>query len=191
MVRPPRRHRWAPAPKGQCQWLFTPPYLIFPQGSLPRRGGLARHKKAYLSMSVATARRPRYERCSSAAISLLLHFPFPFVCWLTTTDLHSGRASKVSYILSASIRFGMRTNVGVSRRHKLGHGKPQFQCPGCDRSFHRSDLLARHQQKQCVYHVSSCPLRSCLLTPIPVITRTTEHPSPNPSNRARILHPQQ
>ncbi|KAK4240204.1 hypothetical protein C8A03DRAFT_31679 [Achaetomium macrosporum] len=33
------------------------------------------------------------------------------------------------------------------RRHQLGHGEPQFQCPGCERAFHRPDLLARHQQK--------------------------------------------
>ncbi|TLD28182.1 hypothetical protein PspLS_03232 [Pyricularia sp. CBS 133598] len=35
------------------------------------------------------------------------------------------------------------------RRHQLGHGTPQFPClvPGCDRAFHRADLLARHQQK--------------------------------------------
>ncbi|AEO64534.1 uncharacterized protein THITE_47417 [Thermothielavioides terrestris NRRL 8126] len=33
------------------------------------------------------------------------------------------------------------------RRHQLGHGTPQFQCPGCDKAFHRPDLLARHQQK--------------------------------------------
>ncbi|KAK4164480.1 hypothetical protein QBC43DRAFT_288730 [Cladorrhinum sp. PSN259] len=33
------------------------------------------------------------------------------------------------------------------RRHQLGHGTPQFQCPGCDRAFHRQDLLTRHQQK--------------------------------------------
>ncbi|KAL2022000.1 hypothetical protein VTK56DRAFT_6240 [Thermocarpiscus australiensis] len=33
------------------------------------------------------------------------------------------------------------------RRHQLGHGAPQFQCLSCDRAFHRSDLLARHQQK--------------------------------------------
>ncbi|KAK3294996.1 uncharacterized protein B0H64DRAFT_325455 [Chaetomium fimeti] len=33
------------------------------------------------------------------------------------------------------------------RRHQLGHGEPQFQCPGCERAFHRADLLARHQQK--------------------------------------------
>ncbi|KAI6379420.1 hypothetical protein MCOR25_002004 [Pyricularia grisea] len=35
------------------------------------------------------------------------------------------------------------------RRHQLGHGTPQFPClvPGCDRAFHRADLLVRHQQK--------------------------------------------
>ncbi|KAL2149160.1 hypothetical protein VTH82DRAFT_8508 [Thermothelomyces myriococcoides] len=33
------------------------------------------------------------------------------------------------------------------RRHQLGHKEPQFQCPGCERAFHRADLLARHQQK--------------------------------------------
>ncbi|KAH6617280.1 hypothetical protein F5144DRAFT_498755 [Chaetomium tenue] len=33
------------------------------------------------------------------------------------------------------------------RRHQLGHGEPQFQCPGCDRAFHRADLLVRHQEK--------------------------------------------
>ncbi|KAL2256463.1 hypothetical protein VTK26DRAFT_1628 [Humicola hyalothermophila] len=36
------------------------------------------------------------------------------------------------------------------RRHQLSHGKAQFQCPSCDRAFHRADLLARHQQKQYV-----------------------------------------
>ncbi|EAQ84660.1 hypothetical protein CHGG_08674 [Chaetomium globosum CBS 148.51] len=33
------------------------------------------------------------------------------------------------------------------RRHQLGHGEPRFQCPGCDRAFHRADLLVRHQEK--------------------------------------------
>ncbi|KAK4100047.1 hypothetical protein N658DRAFT_516938 [Parathielavia hyrcaniae] len=33
------------------------------------------------------------------------------------------------------------------RRHQLGHGEPRFQCSGCDKSFHRADLLVRHQQK--------------------------------------------
>ncbi|KAK3994636.1 hypothetical protein QBC44DRAFT_236024 [Cladorrhinum sp. PSN332] len=33
------------------------------------------------------------------------------------------------------------------RRHQLSHGTPQFPCPGCDKVFHRQDLLTRHQQK--------------------------------------------
>ncbi|KAL2264938.1 hypothetical protein VTJ83DRAFT_7448 [Remersonia thermophila] len=33
------------------------------------------------------------------------------------------------------------------RRHQLSHEAPQYRCPGCDKAFHRPDLLARHQQK--------------------------------------------
>jgi len=36
----------------------------------------------------------------------------------------------------------------------MSHKIPQFQCPSCDRSFHRADLLTRHQAKQYVYHGS-------------------------------------
>ncbi|KAK3349433.1 hypothetical protein B0T25DRAFT_458126 [Lasiosphaeria hispida] len=36
------------------------------------------------------------------------------------------------------------------RRHQLSHQTPGHPCmyPGCDRAFHRPDLLARHQQRQ-------------------------------------------
>ncbi|KAI0015173.1 hypothetical protein F4780DRAFT_109146 [Xylariomycetidae sp. FL0641] len=35
------------------------------------------------------------------------------------------------------------------RRHQLSHGNPRYQCthPGCDKAFHRPDLLARHAQR--------------------------------------------
>ncbi|KAF4785744.1 hypothetical protein HER10_EVM0009467 [Colletotrichum scovillei] len=35
------------------------------------------------------------------------------------------------------------------RRHQLSHETPQYGCsiPGCDRAFHRKDLLERHQQR--------------------------------------------
>ncbi|KAL7623045.1 hypothetical protein AAE478_006724 [Parahypoxylon ruwenzoriense] len=35
------------------------------------------------------------------------------------------------------------------RRHQLSHGTPQYPCnyPGCDKIFHRHDLLARHAQR--------------------------------------------
>ncbi|KAM7198635.1 putative transcription factor TDA9 [Rhypophila sp. PSN 637] len=35
------------------------------------------------------------------------------------------------------------------RRHQLSHQTPGYPCtyPGCDRAFHRPDLLARHQQR--------------------------------------------
>ncbi|KAK4176053.1 hypothetical protein QBC36DRAFT_353147 [Triangularia setosa] len=33
------------------------------------------------------------------------------------------------------------------RRHQLSHEEPQFRCQGCDKAFHRQDLLTRHQQK--------------------------------------------
>ncbi|KAK4676725.1 hypothetical protein QC764_402760 [Podospora pseudoanserina] len=33
------------------------------------------------------------------------------------------------------------------RRHQLSHEEPQFRCSGCDKAFHRQDLLTRHQQK--------------------------------------------
>ncbi|KAI1336550.1 hypothetical protein F5Y15DRAFT_418858 [Xylariaceae sp. FL0016] len=35
------------------------------------------------------------------------------------------------------------------RRHQLSHRTPGFQCtyPGCDKSFHRADLLTRHAQR--------------------------------------------
>ncbi|KAI1140345.1 hypothetical protein F5Y05DRAFT_403309 [Hypoxylon sp. FL0543] len=35
------------------------------------------------------------------------------------------------------------------RRHQLSHRNPGFPCtfPGCDRAFHRADLLARHAQR--------------------------------------------
>ncbi|GAB1316241.1 hypothetical protein MFIFM68171_06451 [Madurella fahalii] len=33
------------------------------------------------------------------------------------------------------------------RRHQLSHAEPRFQCPNCERAFHRADLLTRHQQK--------------------------------------------
>ncbi|KAL0942266.1 C2H2 finger domain-containing protein [Colletotrichum truncatum] len=35
------------------------------------------------------------------------------------------------------------------RRHQLSHDTPQYACsvPGCDRAFHRKDLLERHQQR--------------------------------------------
>lgn len=35
------------------------------------------------------------------------------------------------------------------RRHQLSHGNPRFPCtfPGCDKAFHRADLLARHAQR--------------------------------------------
>ncbi|OTB07070.1 hypothetical protein M426DRAFT_93805 [Hypoxylon sp. CI-4A] len=35
------------------------------------------------------------------------------------------------------------------RRHQLSHQTPKFPCtfPGCDKAFHRADLLARHSQR--------------------------------------------
>ncbi|KAK4191131.1 hypothetical protein QBC35DRAFT_36200 [Podospora australis] len=33
------------------------------------------------------------------------------------------------------------------RRHQLSHGAPQYRCTGCEKAFHRPDLLLRHQQK--------------------------------------------
>ncbi|KAK3291886.1 uncharacterized protein B0H64DRAFT_408339 [Chaetomium fimeti] len=34
------------------------------------------------------------------------------------------------------------------RRHQLSHGIPPFTCEWCDKSFHRTDLLERHRERQ-------------------------------------------
>ncbi|KAK0742845.1 hypothetical protein B0T18DRAFT_328225 [Schizothecium vesticola] len=45
------------------------------------------------------------------------------------------------------------------RRHQLSHQNPGHACtyPGCDRTFHRPDLLARHQQRQQVFSSHTSP----------------------------------
>lgn len=44
----------------------------------------------------------------------------------------------------------MRHGSLLLRRHILGHDEPKYPCTyrGCDKSFHRSDLLSRHLVKQ-------------------------------------------
>ncbi|KAL8418691.1 hypothetical protein RB594_002052 [Gaeumannomyces avenae] len=78
------------------------------------------------------------------------------------------------------------------RRHQLSHRTPGFACewPGCDRAFHRHDLLVRHQQKheQEGDGASSGPRRgsSGMVTLTP--TSTCEVPStpnmPTPANHS-------
>ncbi|GKT68356.1 C2H2 finger domain-containing protein [Colletotrichum tofieldiae] len=48
---------------------------------------------------------------------------------------------------------GMKVHTcDICRPPKLSHETPQYACPipGCDRAFHRKDLLERHQQRQYV-----------------------------------------
>ncbi|RKL14382.1 hypothetical protein BFJ68_g6346 [Fusarium oxysporum] len=33
------------------------------------------------------------------------------------------------------------------RRHQSSHQEPQFECPVCQRRFHRKDLLERHYKR--------------------------------------------
>ena len=46
--------------------------------------------------------------------------------------------------------------TNFSRRHQLSHQAPDLHCPfpGCDKVFHRRDLLERHQQRQLVNTLS-------------------------------------
>ncbi|GKT49123.1 uncharacterized protein ColSpa_09304 [Colletotrichum spaethianum] len=49
---------------------------------------------------------------------------------------------------------GMKVHTcDICRPPKLSHETPQYACPvpGCDRAFHRKDLLERHQQRQYVW----------------------------------------
>ncbi|KAI1067920.1 hypothetical protein LB506_012998 [Fusarium annulatum] len=35
----------------------------------------------------------------------------------------------------------------LDRRHQSSHQEPQFECPVCQRRFHRKDLLERHYKR--------------------------------------------
>lgn len=67
------------------------------------------------------------------------------------------------------------------RRHQLSHRTPGFACewPGCDRAFHRHDLLVRHQQKheQEGDGASSGPRRGSSIMVTSTPTSTCEVPS--------------
>ncbi|KAK3906739.1 hypothetical protein C8A05DRAFT_11542 [Staphylotrichum tortipilum] len=103
--------------------------------------------------------RPRYgppPSSSSMGLGSLqrpmsLHHP-PTTQFTPKTTPKTGRVSKAKKGLPVHICDTCNppktfTRAEHLRRHQLGHGKPHFQCSSCDRSFHRADLLTRHQQK--------------------------------------------
>jgi hypothetical protein len=67
---------------------------------------------------------------------------------LTSADIHESRAPKVSSS-SSDIVLAIILKL-YPRRHQLSHQQPGYPCtvPDCGRSFHRKDLLERHQQRQ-------------------------------------------
>ncbi|KAI0473012.1 hypothetical protein GGR56DRAFT_667274 [Xylariaceae sp. FL0804] len=69
------------------------------------------------------------------------------------------------------------------RRHQLVHKTPNFQCtfPGCDKTFFRQDLLARHAQRQYV-PVSSTPPPPSYTVPGYHGRRTPSYPMSNPGS---------
>lgn len=64
-------------------------------------------------------------------------------------------ANKTRYTLELSIwgtisalTLAMKTVCSsLDRRHQSSHQEPQFECPVCQRRFHRKDLLERHYKR--------------------------------------------
>ncbi|KAK0666360.1 hypothetical protein QBC41DRAFT_230711 [Cercophora samala] len=69
------------------------------------------------------------------------------------------------------------------RRHQLSHEEPQFRCSGCDKAFHRQDLLTRHQQKNEHGGESSSQPATSQTSPYPA-------PSPRPQQSVQLSGPQ-
>ncbi|KAH7200787.1 uncharacterized protein BKA55DRAFT_580640 [Fusarium redolens] len=42
------------------------------------------------------------------------------------------------------------TRAEHPRRHQASHQEPQFECPVCQRRFHRKDLLERHYKRSVI-----------------------------------------
>ncbi|KAK4042635.1 hypothetical protein C8A01DRAFT_33299 [Parachaetomium inaequale] len=126
-----------------------------PPLSAPKTRKSARRRRSTTSND--SMDRPRYGSArSSSSMGGGLQRPMPLHSpaaeYAPKITPKTGRVSKAKKGLPVHVCDICRppktfTRAEHLRRHQLGHGAPQFQCPGCDRSFHRADLLARHQQK--------------------------------------------
>lgn len=60
------------------------------------------------------------------------------------------RAEHRRYISPPHKCIGSLTNSWLDRRHELNHSPEPYQCgvPGCQKTFHRPDLLNRHMERQ-------------------------------------------